>query len=120
MMPNSSVENHLKGKETTVSNQNKENIVTPKQEKTTQDKISIAIDDDNSAIASSQDKTMKYSDDYTEETTKQTNVFDEQPELILWCKPIFMYNPTELGKVRLRLELSWGCDNSSYTITTGR
>ena len=33
MMPNSFVENHLKGKETTVSNQNKENIVTPKARK---------------------------------------------------------------------------------------
>ena len=35
----------------------------------------------------------------------------EQPELILWCKPIFVSNPIEIGKVRLRLELSWGCDN---------
>ena len=36
----------------------------------------------------------------------------EQPELILWCKPIFVSNPTELGKVMLWLELSWGCDNN--------
>ena len=34
-----------------------------------------------------------------------------QPQLIL-CKPIFRSNPTELGKVMLRLELSWGCDNN--------
>ena len=28
------------------------------------------------------------------------------------CKPIFVSNPTELGKVMLRLELSCGCDNN--------
>ena len=38
----------------------------------------------------------------------------EQPELILWIKPIFVSNPTELGKVMLRLELSWGCDNYNF------
>ena len=30
------------------------------------------------------------------------------------CKPIFVSNPTELGKVMLWLELSWGCDNFEY------
>jgi len=43
---------------------------------------------------------------------EQPELILEQPELILWCKPIFVSNPTELGKVRLRLELSWGCDNN--------
>ena len=38
--------------------------------------------------------------------------YTAQPQLILWCKPIFTSNPTELGKVMLRLELSWGCDNN--------
>ena len=27
------------------------------------------------------------------------------------CKPIFVSNLTELGKVMLWLELRWGCDN---------
>ena len=45
---------------------------------------------------------------------EQPELILEQPELILWCKSIFKSNPTELGKVRLRLELSWGCDNLSF------
>ena len=44
---------------------------------------------------------------------EQPELILEQPELILWCKHIFMSNSTELlGKVMLRLGLSWGCDNS--------
>ena len=79
MMQNNFVENHLKEKETTQTSQTEENIATLKQEKTTQTdvKISIAINDDNSAIVSSQDKTILYSDNNTEETTKQLDMIDE-------------------------------------------
>ena len=78
-MQNNFVENHLKEKETTQTSQTEENIATLKQEKTTQTdvKISIAINDDNSAIVSSQDKTILYSDNNTEETTKQLDMIDE-------------------------------------------
>ena len=42
---------------------------------------------------------------------EQPELILERPELILWTKTIFMLNPTELGEVMLRLELSWDCDN---------
>ena len=42
---------------------------------------------------------------------EQPELILEQPELIMWCKHIFMSNPTELGKAMLRLELSWDFDN---------
>merc|ERR1712013_46008 len=79
MMPNNVVENYLKGKETTLSNQSEKIIATPNQEKTTQTdvEISIPIDDDNSAIAPSRNKTMIYSDGNMEETTKQIYIMDE-------------------------------------------
>ena len=44
------------------------------------------------------------------------SLFGEEPELILWYKPIFVANPTELGKVMFRLELSWGYDNTLLLI----
>ena len=44
------------------------------------------------------------------------SLYGEQPELILWIKPIFASNPTELGKVMERLELRWDCDKSEINI----
>ena len=38
----------------------------------------------------------------------------EQAELILWCNPISVSNPTELGKVMFRLELTWGWDKMKF------
>ena len=43
---------------------------------------------------------------------RRLSLYGEHPELILACKPIFMSNPTKLGKVMFWLELSWGCDNN--------
>merc|ERR1712013_252157 len=80
MIQNNFVENHLKEKKTTQTSQTEEDIATLKQENPTQAdvKISIVINEDNSAIVSSQDKTILYSDNNTKETTtKQLDMIDE-------------------------------------------